>query len=1318
MLHRSFCLFLFFIAITSFSVAQNINRPTELYFRRHAPAFEKVDLYWKDNSNNETGFEIYQKKDGGNWTLAGTVNAGTKSYTTTVNGNWSYEWRVRAINNSASSDYSNTVRGIGKLSKLEVYPEVPGIRNPKNHTINGITFSELADQCPAQPGQGKATRVSTFYSVQVRTSSGNTWKNSPIYEVRPQIRDQRVQNDPAHSANGHDVYAYGKYGPSSNAPGRTLHSRHWTNFDAEEEVVVRITLLNGAKSQTINLSQLEIHPAPISRTLVNSSTVDVTLPAAGNDKMDFARHYMITFNRDAWEDPVRGANIYEHPLMVFVNPVKPNPGSAPEGTYKEFDNGKLLIVGPGIHLPDNHLRFFGAGENDKAEEVYVPGDAYMHGGYCLNNKAKEVRIWGRGIYSDELFFVHQENDNWTKRTPWADMQPAEGNTWGQKGTWEASIYFKGGDYPQTVEGLSSISRRMGSSTEYGGNGRLIDHKDVGYAGGLYQKAGNSKTYYLGIYTHNDDDITYCHEDYEMHYSTTRILHNGPSFQFGWAVNNHANAGAKVYNLTVLPADKLGGGYWHNHGVFNCRNQAGAHTQHSGGIWENVHLSGTESIVFNFGISADKKNQTANKIGFFQDKFFKNFTIDNHSRNDNLFQTEIVAGTNQESYIRFLHFDNLVIAGNKVNHIDDGDFFDYNEKATNNGVNNGVVGGTMNGTLLHTITFFSLPNKASQPTGISTAVGKTITLASKSNNKFIQADNTLPQSLSPLCANSGSNTANKAKFQVVDAGDGYIALKANSGYFVKADPNRYGYIFTLPDELRGDADTKQITDEARFIWTDLGGGEFALYSKAMGLYIRAEQNCGPEKPLYAASNKVGVNETFTSPDYDSPSGTCTGNDIPSAEITSKGATCGEENGAIDLSFHDTEGRSEIEFSINGGNTYPTNVADNIGNTTIQNLKAGVYHVFARWGNDECPVDLGKVTISGADDIPTATVSTTGAICGEKNGSMTFTFPDNVERTGIEFSIDGGVTYPNNVPDNSGSTTFDNLPGGEYRVYVRWGNDECPVDLGNTTISGADDIPTATVSTTGAICGEENGSLTFTFPDKAERTGIEFSIDGGKSYLPEVKDNSGTSTVSNLSEGIYKVFARWGNMECPRDLGEVNLGGEEALEVSVLEKEDAICGKANASITLVFPDHTDRTNIEFSTDGGIIWPIEYNVKDNVGTFKIDKLSEGVYEMWARWGDDACPAKISDVTLECSVITGTTLGNKNQEGIHIFPTVTKDFIYIQFSPEMFGREFSIMNANGILAKTIISVSENQRVDLTDLPSGMYIINIYGVTTRVIKL
>ena len=86
-------------------------------------------------------------------------------------------------------------------------------------------------------------------------------------------------------------------------------------------------------------------------------------------------------------------------------------------------------------------------------------------------------------------------------------------------------------------------------------------------------------------------------------------------------------------------------------------------------------------------------------------------------------------------------------------------------------------------------------------------------------------------------------------------------------------------------------------------------------------------------------------------------------------------------------------------------------------------------------------------------PTATLTKKDAASnGAGKGSITITFPDVSGQAIVEFSIDGGSTYPRSVADNSGSTTFGNLTVSRYDVWARWGNGtKCPVRIGSITIA---------------------------------------------------------------------------------------------------------------------------------------------------------------------------------------------------------------------------------------------------------------------------
>lgn len=83
------------------------NAPSSL--KASALSFGRVSLSWKDNANNEDGFQIERRTGStGTWQLIATVGANTKSYTDTSTARrTTYNYRVRAINAAGGSAYSN-----------------------------------------------------------------------------------------------------------------------------------------------------------------------------------------------------------------------------------------------------------------------------------------------------------------------------------------------------------------------------------------------------------------------------------------------------------------------------------------------------------------------------------------------------------------------------------------------------------------------------------------------------------------------------------------------------------------------------------------------------------------------------------------------------------------------------------------------------------------------------------------------------------------------------------------------------------------------------------------------------------------------------------------------------------------------------------------------------------------------------------------------------------------------------------------------------------------------------------------------------------
>ena len=74
-----------------------------------------------------------------------------------------------------------------------------------------------------------------------------------------------------------------------------------------------------------------------------------------------------------------------------------------------------------------------------------------------------------------------------------------------------------------------------------------------------------------------------------------------------------------------------------------------------------------------------------------------------------------------------------------------------------------------------------------------------------------------------------------------------------------------------------------------------------------------------------------------------------------------ADCGQENGSMTINFVETPGRANIQFSIDGGSTYRGFLVKD-KQATFNNLAAGTYDIYARWGDKVCPTQMGTETIS--------------------------------------------------------------------------------------------------------------------------------------------------------------------------------------------------------------------------------------------------------------------------------------------------------------------------------------------------------------------
>ena len=132
------------------------------------------------------------------------------------------------------------------------------------------------------------------------------------------------------------------------------------------------------------------------------------------------------------------------------------------------------------------------------------------------------------------------------------------------------------------------------------------------------------------------------------------------------------------------------------------------------------------------------------------------------------------------------------------------------------------------------------------------IGETIHLIANTNGKIIKW-NHLNQHILEA---SITEPEDYAIFTVVDAGNGFIALKGHAGtYYVTSD-------LIIDPSAPLTASRGHIDAWEKFQWIDAGDGYFALKSNATQKYVSADLNRGSHAPLHADRNQISDWEKFT------------------------------------------------------------------------------------------------------------------------------------------------------------------------------------------------------------------------------------------------------------------------------------------------------------------------------------------------------------------------------------------------------------------------------------------------------------------------
>ena len=132
------------------------------------PVYSQLQLSWTDNSNNEFGFEIERKVNGGDWSKVAQTLPDAPGYTDlNLDAYTHYQYRVRAVNEAGASDWSNEAAGdTGTRPRLQVDwtgwdnspvpvgPEQPAKRQPHELRERAVEHRRSEPERRARGGVG------------------------------------------------------------------------------------------------------------------------------------------------------------------------------------------------------------------------------------------------------------------------------------------------------------------------------------------------------------------------------------------------------------------------------------------------------------------------------------------------------------------------------------------------------------------------------------------------------------------------------------------------------------------------------------------------------------------------------------------------------------------------------------------------------------------------------------------------------------------------------------------------------------------------------------------------------------------------------------------------------------------------------------------------------------------------------------------------------------------------------------------------------------------------------------------------------------
>ena len=360
-------------------------------------------------------------------------------------------------------------------------------------------------------------------------------------------------------------------------------------------------------------------------------------------------------------------------------------------------------------------------------------------------------------------------------------------------------------------------------------------------------------------------------------------------------------------------------------------------------------------------------------------------------------------------------------------------------------------------------------------------------------------------------------------------------------------------------------------------------------------------------------------------------------------------CGGTNGQIVITAIGDLPGSNIEYSIDGGNTWQAS-------GTFSNIAEGIYNASIRNSTDQsCETTSGVAdTITAPEDIlqinPTSTEITD---CGADDATLLAQVASFDNNYTLEYELDA-ITPSNDVAAQA-SPNFSGLAADTYDVIVSYASGATCSDTLQLTVDALNDIVINSIdSTDSQECGLAEGEVQIhaTGVDGA----IEFTIDSGITWQQG-------NVFSSLGDITIDVQVRYADGTCLNDYGTIDLDIPEVTAVdggATTHTDPTQCGTDDGTITVSI---TTGTNSTYSIDGTTFTNDSIFTGLSGGTYLVtirDSVANSCFDtLTVALTGNVAPELEAKVFLQGPYNTGTGLMNDDLREASVIP-LDNPYIY----------------------------------------------------------